>query len=134
MVPLFSSLSLLTSSSLLSTPSSSSLMSSTSSLLTSSSLSLSVSASKVSASTNPVREYARKRKNSTRLTSSLYPCAVEIQRKSKSVHNSSVVLAEVCGCTILPAVFCSDGLDEFWGNVVDVGFPLCNETWEFVVV
>ncbi len=75
-----------------------------------------------------------KEKNSKRLTSSLYPCAVEILRKLKSVRNSSVVLAEVCGCTILPAVFCSDGLDELRGNVVDVNFPLCNETSEFVVI
>ncbi len=71
-----------------------------------------------------------KEKNSERLTSLLYLYAVEILRKLKSVCNSSVVLAEVCGCTILPAMFCSDGLDEFRGNVVDVNFPLCNETLE----
>ncbi len=75
-----------------------------------------------------------KEKNSKRLTSSLYPCAVEILRKLKSVCNSLVVLAKVCGCTILPAIFCSDGLDELWGNVVDVNFPLCDETLDFVVV
>ncbi len=75
-----------------------------------------------------------KEKNSKRLTSLLYPCAVEILCELKSVCNSSVVLAEVCGSMILPAVFCSDGLDELWGNVVDVNFPLCDETSEFVVV
>jgi hypothetical protein len=75
-----------------------------------------------------------KEKNSKRLTSLLYPCAVEILCELKSVRNSSVVLAEVCGCTILPAVFCSDGLDDLWGNVVDVNFPLCNKTLEFVIV
>jgi hypothetical protein len=83
---------------------------------------------------NSVREYARKRKNSKRLTSLLYLCAVEILRELKNVCNSSVVLAEVCGCTILPAVFCSDGIDELRGYVVDVNFPLCNETLEFVVI
>jgi hypothetical protein len=46
-----------------------------------------------------------KEKNSKRLTSLLYPCAVEILRKLKSVCNSLVVLVEVCGCTILPAMF-----------------------------
>jgi hypothetical protein len=46
-----------------------------------------------------------KEKNSKRLTSSLYLCTVEILRELKSVRNSSVVLAEVCGCTNLPAVF-----------------------------
>jgi hypothetical protein len=75
-----------------------------------------------------------KENNSKRLTSLLYPFAVEILHELKSVRNSSVVLAEVCGCTILPAMFCSDGLDELWGNVVDVNFPLCDETSEFVVV
>jgi hypothetical protein len=75
-----------------------------------------------------------KAKNSKRLTSLLYPCAVEILRKLKSVCISLVVLAEICGCTILRAVFCSDGLDELRGNVVNVNFPLCAETLEFVVV
>ncbi len=75
-----------------------------------------------------------KEKNSTRLTSLLYPCAVEILCKLKSVCNSSVVLAEVYDCTIFPAMFFSDGLDELWGNVVDVNFPLCDETLEFVVI
>jgi hypothetical protein len=75
-----------------------------------------------------------KENNSKRLTSLLYLCAIEILRKLKSVHNSLVVLAEVCGCTILSAVFCSDGLDELRGNVVDVNFPHCNKTSEFVVV
>jgi hypothetical protein len=134
MAPLFSSSLLSTSSSLLSM--SSSLLStySSTSLSRSSSLSSSVSASKVSASTNLVREYARKRKNSKRLTSLLYPCTVKILCELKSVCNSSVVLAEVCGCTILPAMFFSDGLDELWGNVVNVNFPLCNKTSKFVVV
>jgi hypothetical protein len=71
----------------LSSMSSSSLSSMSSYLL------LSVSASKVSASTNPIREYARKRKNSTRLTFLPYRCAVEIKHKSKSFSNFSVVLA-----------------------------------------
>ncbi len=75
-----------------------------------------------------------KEKNSKRLTSLLYPCAVEILRELKSVCNPSVVLAEVCRCTILPAMFFSDGLDELWDNVVDVNFPLCDKTSEFVVV
>jgi hypothetical protein len=75
-----------------------------------------------------------KEKNSKRLTSLLYPCTIEILRELKSVRNSLVVLAEVCGCTILPAVFRSDGLNELWGNVVDVHFPICDKTSEFVVV
>jgi hypothetical protein len=75
-----------------------------------------------------------KEKNSKRLTSLLYPCAVEILRELKSVRKSSVVLAEVCGCMILPAIIFSDGLDELWGNVVNVNFPLRDKTSEFVVV
>jgi hypothetical protein len=75
-----------------------------------------------------------KEKKPKRLTSSLHLCAVEILRELKSVHNSSVVLAEVCGCTILPVVFCSDGLDELRVNVVNVKFPLCDVSSEFVVI
>ncbi len=75
-----------------------------------------------------------KEKNSKRLTYLLYLCTLEILHELMSVCNSLVVLAEVCGCTILPAMFCSDGLDELWGNVVDVNFPLCDETSEFFII
>jgi hypothetical protein len=78
-----------------------------------------------------VREYARKRKNYKRLTSLLYLCAVEILRKLKSVCNSSVVLVKVCGCTILPAVFCSEGLDELWVIMLMSIFPFATILWNF---
>jgi hypothetical protein len=73
-----------------------------------------------------------KEKNSKRLTSLLYPCAVEILHELKSVRNSLVVLVEVCGCTILPAMFYSDGLNDFGVMFLMSIFPCATRLWNLL--
>ncbi len=70
----------------------------------------------------------------TLLTFWSLPWVIEVSRESKSGCDSLVIMAKSFGWKILPAVSCSDGLDEFWSSVIYVNFPPCYKRSEFRIV